>query len=376
MAGHGADVQVQAERGRASRMSAPSYRREAQAAEAAAGCGVGRRQAAGDAGEQRLSAAEPSRGRHHKIERAQTRDIRVRLRGAAALSSTLFALGGAFSALAGAPREEAFASPERAAEALGAAWHSGQASGIAGDFRPRGPETGELGDPVAERNARQRFAASYDEGHRIERAADGEAILVIGNENWPYPGISIVKHGAAWQFDVKAGAEEVLDRRIGRNELHAIQVARAYVEAQRDYAAKDRIGDGLHEYAQQVASTAGKHDGLYWAAAAGEDESPLGPLVATAETKGYAAPPATAGGRSPLEGYYFRILTAQGAQAPGGAKSYVVNGHMTAGFALVAYPAKWGNCGCDDLRRQSERNRVPEEPRPQDRKRRTADHDL
>jgi hypothetical protein len=137
-----------------------------------------------------------------------------------------------------------------------------------------------------------------------------------------------------------AGAKRSLS-----SETRIIQLARGYVEAQRDYAAKDRMGDGLHEYAQQVASSDGKHDGLYWPAAAGGDESPLGPLVATAEAKGYAAPPATAGGRSPLEGYYFRILTGQGAHAPGGVKSYVVGGHMTAGFALVAYPATWGDSG-------------------------------
>jgi hypothetical protein len=280
----------------------------------------------------------------NRNERAQPKDLRCRLRGAVALSSILLALGGAFPALAGPSGEETFASPERAAQALAAAWHSGRTSELIEIFGPAGQKLVRSGDPVAERDARQHFAASYDERHRIERTGGGEAILVIGNEDWPYP-IPIVRQGSAWRFDVKAGAEQVLDRRIGRNELHAIQLARGYVEAQRDYAAKDRMGDGLHEYAQQVASSDGKHDGLYWPAAAGGDESPLGPLVATAEAKGYAAPPATAGGRSPLEGYYFRILTGQGAHAPGGVKSYVVGGHMTAGFALVAYPATWGDSG-------------------------------
>ena len=270
----------------------------------------------------------------------QSRD----LRGAVALSAILIVLSGALPALADPSAGKTFASPERAAEALAAAWHTGRTSELLEIFGPAGQKLVRSGDPVAERDARQHFAASYDQRHRIERDGGGEAILVIGNEDWPYP-IPIVKQGSAWRFDVTAGAEQVLDRRIGRNELHAIQVARAYVEAQRDYAAKDRMGDGQHEYAQQVASTDGKHDGLYWPVAAGAEESPLGPLVATAETKGYAAPPASAGGRSPLEGYYFRILTAQGPHAPGGAKSYVVNGHMTAGFALIAYPAKWGDSG-------------------------------
>ena len=277
-------------------------------------------------------------------ERVQLRNFRRRLRSTMVLPFALIVLGGAIPALGKPVGEEAFASPERAAEVLATAWHSGRSSELLKIFGPAGQKLVKSGDPVAERDARQHFAASYDQHHRIERVGEGEAIMVIGNEDWPYP-IPIVRHGAAWRFDVRAGVAQVLDRRIGRNELHAIQVARAYVEAQRDYAAKDPMGAGLHEYAQQVASTNGKHDGLYWPAAAGGDESPLGPLVATAATKGYAAPPATAGGRSPLEGYYFRILNGQGSHAPGGAKSYVVNGHMTAGFALIAFPAKWGDSG-------------------------------
>ncbi|HXQ46725.1 MAG TPA: DUF2950 domain-containing protein [Caulobacteraceae bacterium] len=265
--------------------------------------------------------------------------------GAVVLAASLLALGVASSALAAQSGEESFASPEQAVQALAAAWHSGRTSELLAIFGPAGRPLVISGDPIAESNARHRFSVAFDQRHQIERDGGGEAILVIGDEAWPYP-IPIVRLGAAWRFDVKAGAEQVLDRRVGADELNAIAVARGYVEAQRDYAAQDRMGDGLHEYAQQVASTEGKHDGLYWPAAPGAtNESPLGPLVAAAEAKGYPPPPATAGGRGPLEGYYFRILTGQGGHTPGGAKSYIVGGHMTGGFALIAFPAKWGDSG-------------------------------
>jgi len=277
-------------------------------------------------------------------ERAQPRGRRRRLRGAAALSVLLLALGGALPAIAGEAGGRTFVSPERAADALAAAWRSGRASEILQIFGPAGQKLVTSGDPVAEKNARRRLAAAYDKRHRIDRDGAGEMILVIGDEDWPYP-IPIMRQGSAWRFDVKAGAEQILDRRIGADELNAIAVTRAYVEAQRDYAASDPMGRGLHDYAQQVASTVGKHDGLFWPIAADGRESPLGPLVAAAEAKGYSPPPPTAGGRAPYEGYYFRILTGQGARAPGGAKTYVVGSHMTGGFALIAFPAKWGDSG-------------------------------
>lgn len=270
--------------------------------------------------------------------------MRRGLRSAVVLSAALLALGHASFGRAASLGGETFASPEQAAAALAAACHGGRSADLLQIFGPAGRKLVTSGDPVAEQNARRHFASSYDQRHRIERVDGDEAVLVIGTEDWPYP-IPIVRRGAVWRFDVKAGAEQILDRRIGRDELNAIKVSRAYVEAQRDYAAKDPLNSGLHEYAQQVASTEGKHDGLYWPAPAGANESPLGPLVATAEAKGYAAPPPTAGGRSPFEGYYFRILKAQGPQASGGARSYVVNGHMTGGFALIAFPAKWGDSG-------------------------------
>ena len=278
-----------------------------------------------------------------RLDRRQPKSSGSWPKGAAILSALLLALGGGSAALA-APFGESFASPEQAVRAIATAWHSGSASEL---LKILGPDSRQLvmsGDPVAENNARRQFAAAYDQRHRIEGGGNGEAILIIGNEDWPYP-IPIVRQGDAWRFDVKAGAEQVLDRRIGKNELNAIAVSRAYVAAQRDYAAQDPMGDGLHDYAQQVASTAGKHDGLYWPVSPGQAESPLGPLVAKAEAKGYPPPPPTAGGLRPFEGYYFRILTGQGAHAAGGARDYVVDGHMTGGFALIAFPAKWGDSG-------------------------------
>jgi hypothetical protein len=274
---------------------------------------------------------------------ARAKPHRWAVRSAVVLSISLLSLGDASSGLAAQRNGETFASPEQAVQALAAAWHGGRAADLLEIFGPLGQSLVRSGDPVAERNARRRVAALYDQRHRIEHGGGGEAVLVIGNEDWPYP-IPIVQQGSGWRFDVKAGAVQILDRRIGRDELNAIAVARAYVEAQREYAAKDPLRSGLREYAQQLASTDGRHDGLYWPAVAG-DESPFGPLVATAEAKGYPAPPPAAGGRVPFEGYYFHILTGQGGQAPGGAKSYLARGHLTGGFALIAFPATWGDSG-------------------------------
>jgi len=276
--------------------------------------------------------------------RAKSKPPRWATRSAVVLSISLLSLGDASSGLAAQRSGETFASPEQAAQALAVAWHGGRAGDLLKIFGPAGQVLVRSGDPIAEANARRRFATFYDQRHRIDRGGGGEAILVIGYENWPYP-IPIVPQGSGWRFDVKAGAEQILNRRIGRNELNAIAVARAYVEAQRDYAATDPLRSGVHEYAQQLASTQGKRNGLYWPASAGAGQSPLGPLVATAEAKGYPAPPPAPAARTPLGGYYFRILLAQGPQAPGGAKSYLVGGHMTGGFALIAFPARWGDSG-------------------------------
>jgi hypothetical protein len=166
---------------------------------------------------------------------------------------------------------------------------------------------------------------------------------VVGSEDWAWP-IPIVRQGDRWHFDTAAGLQRIIDRRVGRDELNVIEVCRAYVSAQREYASMERLANGTQEFAQHFGSSPGKHDGLYWAATAGSPQSPLGPLVAAARQEGYTVD----GGaevRTPYHGYYYRILTRQGSHASGGARDYIVGGHMTGGFALLAYPAKWGDSG-------------------------------
>lgn len=198
------------------------------------------------------------------------------------------------------------------------------------------------GDRVADRDGREQFVFAYDQKHAIDPQSDVRAILVVSDDAWPFP-IPLVKQAGAWRFDTKEGAEEILNRRIGRNELNAIQVCGAIVDAEHDYARKDRTGTGYQEYAQKFMSSPGKKDGLYWPATA-EEESPIGPLVAAARAEGYG-PKGAHQKPSPYHGYFYRIITQQGKDAPGGAYDYVVNGHMIGGFALVAFPAKHGNSG-------------------------------
>ena len=199
------------------------------------------------------------------------------------------------------------------------------------------------GDDVEDKAERERFLKNYEEKHSLEKKGVDEILLQLGKDDWPFP-IPIRKTGSAWSFDTKAGKEEILNRRIGRNELNAIDVLEAYVVAQREYAARDWDGDRVYPYAQKFASTPGKKDGLYWEAKEGEEASPLGPLAARAAQEGY-----TRKGKPekpiPYNGYYFKILKAQGKHAPGGAYDYVVKGNMILGFGLVAYPATYGSSG-------------------------------
>jgi len=243
---------------------------------------------------------------------------------------------------AGTP-QRTFPSPERAAEALVAATRDARTKALLEILGPEGRALVHSGDRVADQRGRTRFVAAFDEFHRIEMAGEDRAILVVGPHRWPWP-IPLVREDGAWRFDTKAGAQEIVDRRIGRNELSVIEVCRAYVTAQRDYAAADPLGTGRHEFAWRFASAAGTRDGLYWPTKPGEEESPLGPLVARARAEGYGGATAREKPR-PYHGYYYRILTRQGAHAPGGPASYIVDGHMTGGFALVAFPAKHGQSG-------------------------------
>lgn len=196
------------------------------------------------------------------------------------------------------------------------------------------------GDDVADRAASQEFAAAYDQAHRLEGSA-GKVVLYVGANDYPFP-VPLVPVGSRWFWDTDAGRDEILSRRIGENELDAIQVCMAYVDAQREYYSEDR-GAGMLEYARRLESTTGKHDGLVWEARPGEAPSPLGPLVAQAHAEGYPAPRRDR--PVPYRGYLYRTLFAQGPDAPGGAYGFVVKGHMIGGFALVAFPAKYGDSG-------------------------------
>jgi hypothetical protein len=234
--------------------------------------------------------------------------------------------------------QQRFKTPDEAAAAL---IDAARAAAPALLTRVLGPGSGEIvlsGDPVADAAARKRVLDAYDAKHQIVLEGEDKAALVIGNEDWPFP-IPLVRKDGTWRFDVAAGRQEILFRRIGRNELSAIQACLAYVDAQHEYAEKGTGGSGI--YARRIVSRSGRRDGLYWPAQSGEDESPLGEFVAAAAAEGYRAGVR----RIPYHGYYYKILTRQGAAAPGGALDYVVRGKMVGGFALVAYPAQYGNSG-------------------------------
>ncbi len=210
-----------------------------------------------------------------------------------------------------------------------------------------GPASKDLvsGDKVADENAFNRFATHAGEHTTLEKKDANTSILDIGNDNWPFP-IPIVKTpNGQWFFDTQSGKQEILDRRIGRNELETIKVCHAYVEAQREYASVDRDNDGVANYAQRMVSHPGKKDGLYWEAAAGEEESPFGSLVAQAAAEGYSTKHEPGTGPHPYHGYIYHVLTRQGPAAPGGKYNYVINGNMIAGFALVAFPIEYGQSG-------------------------------
>lgn len=212
-----------------------------------------------------------------------------------------------------------------------------------------GPELKSLlsGDDVADNNAFDEFSRRLAESSKLEKATEGKINLLIGSEEWPFP-IPIVKNGSGWSFDTKAGAEEILNRRIGKNEADAILISQAYALAQFDYFnGQDRDHDQVSEYAQLLLSSPGKQDGLYWETIADDEPSPLGPLVAMVRKEGYErkSQGATTQTAAPLHGYHFKILTRQGTSAPGGAYSYIINGNMIAGFGLVAYPVTWGSSG-------------------------------
>jgi hypothetical protein len=238
---------------------------------------------------------------------------------------------------------QSFATPEDAGSALAAATRAHDTASLRAIFGPGGEGVVVSGDRYADAEAQSRFAAAYDARHALIPQADGRTVLQVGDNDWPLP-LPLVAHDGRWQFDTAAGAQEIINRRIGRNELEAIRTSLAYVDAQREFFddAKQRTGTGL--YAERLVSTPGHQDGLYWPAENGAPEGPLGPLVATAIDEGYPGA-IVSGRRIPYQGYFFRILRAQGPNAPGGAKSYIRNGGMTDGFALIAWPASFGVSG-------------------------------
>jgi hypothetical protein len=237
-----------------------------------------------------------------------------------------------------------FGSPDDAVATLASALRANDTAQIEAIL---GSEAGQItssGDEVADRQRRQKFLALYDQKHFLTSDGDDRKTLVVGKDDWPFP-VPIVRDGQSnhkWYFDTDAGLDEILSRRIGDNELSAIQVCEAIADAQREYAVRDPDGDGIQKYARQFASDPGKHNGLFWPTAEGEEPSPLGELAAAAAAEGYTR---RAEGLTPYHGYFYRILESQGPNAPNGALNYVVNGKMTLGFALLAYPAEYGNSG-------------------------------
>lgn len=254
----------------------------------------------------------------------------------------LLALGLPGPAAAARKAQRSFSSPEKGVQGLIAAVRGDHIAALTAIFGPGSEGLISSGDPVADRNGRKSFVRLYEEKHRIERPSAEKAILVIGPQDHPFP-IPLARSGTRWRFDRKAGREELLNRRIGRNELNAIAVARAFVTAQREYASRDRNGDGIVAFAGRFRSTPGTRDGLSWEVKEGEEESPFGPLVAQASREGYGS--GSPERPEPYHGYFYRILTEQGEHAEGGAYDYLVNGRMILGFALIAYPAQYGSSG-------------------------------
>jgi hypothetical protein len=253
----------------------------------------------------------------------------------------LIVLSVSLNGYAAQARQKVFSSPEDGVKALITAVRADNMKELSAILGPAGKDVLNSGDAVEDRATRARFLKAYEAKNAIVRDGDAKVVLQIGMEEWPFP-IPIVKRGEKWVFDTEKGKEEIRNRRIGRNELITIQTCLAYVDAQREYAAKDRDRDGLFEYAQKFISTPGKKDGLYWEAKTGEEESPFGDLFARATSEGYKK---TNNKPIPYHGYFFGILKAQGKNAPGGAYDYMVRGRMIGGFGMVAYPAQYGVSG-------------------------------
>jgi Protein of unknown function (DUF2950). len=244
-----------------------------------------------------------------------------------------------------ASSQRIFSSPQDAVKALNEAVNAKDNTALDQIFGTSGKDL-RSGDEVQDAIEFAEFAKYLAEKSDIMKENDSKVILHIGNENWPFP-VPIVKFNDKWFFDIEAGKEEILNRRIGENELTAILVCRAYVKAQREYVLKDWDGDGIFAYAQKLRSDHGKRNGLFWRSAPGKEMSPLGELVARAWHEGYKKNRKAfkEDEPSPFHGYYFKILTAQGKNVPGGGYNFIANGNMVGGFAMVAFPSNWGKSG-------------------------------
>ena len=251
---------------------------------------------------------------------------------------TLLLTGGfATRSIAQQPGQKTFSSPDEATNALVTAMKNNDEKLTLEILGPDGKHIVYSGDEVEDAQNRANFVERYQEMHRLVKEPDGSVVLYIGAKNWPTP-IPVVKKGNAWFLDTDAGKKEILYRRVGRNEISTIKVCQELVAAEKEYYATQQ-----NEYAKQIFSDEGQHNGLYWKAADGEPQSPIGPLVASAVAEGYVK--GKNGPPTPYRGYYYHILTRQGKDAPGGAKNYIVNGKMTGGFAFVAFPAEYRSSG-------------------------------
>jgi hypothetical protein len=237
--------------------------------------------------------------------------------------------------------QKTFASPGEAAQAMIAAAKADNTDALLQIFGPEGKELISSGDDVADKNSRNNTAQRYEQLHRLVREPDDTVTVYMGAENWPFP-IPLVKKGNAWYFDTPAGKQEVLYRRIGKNELTTMDVLHAIVDAQKQYQSATHDGETVKQYAVKIVSDPGKHNGLYWKVAAGEPESPIGPLIADAVSAGYTK---KQGGPTPFHGYIYKHLNSQGSAAAGGAKEFMADGKMTGGFGVLAYPAEYRNSG-------------------------------
>jgi hypothetical protein len=273
------------------------------------------------------------------VGRSKKYSINSSLENLVTAAALMFVLNGVCAAAA--VQQKSFSSAEDAVKAAVAAAKNNDDKELLAIFGANAKEILFSGDAVADKERRGRFVAAYDEKNRLATQKQG-MILIVGKQEWPFP-IPLVKKGNAWVFDTAQGKEEILNRRVGENELNAIQVMLAIVDAEREYAIKDRNRDGLLEYAQKLVSDPGKKNGLYWESKQGEPQSPLGPIMMRARSEGYQGKPSTT--PVPYHGYYYKLLTAQGKNAAGGAYSYMWRGKMIAGFAVVAYPAEYGNSG-------------------------------